>query len=205
MWWFFSSRRRHTRYWRDGVQTCALPIYRRRRADEGQPLRGADLGEVRVLGQEAVAGVDRVGAGPQGRLHDVGHVQVAAPRRGRPDVHGLVRQVDDGGVPVGGRVDGDDLDAELAAGTGHPHGDLAAVGDEHAADHRARPVGRSRMSTWSYSTDSASPTRTSATTPASSARIGFISFIASTIPTVCPGSTSSPTRTNGSAPGDGAA
>src|SRR3712207_6095163 len=24
---FFSSRRRHTRYWRDGVQTCALPIY----------------------------------------------------------------------------------------------------------------------------------------------------------------------------------
>src|SRR5215217_9312998 len=24
---FFSSRRRHTRYWRDGVQTCALPIW----------------------------------------------------------------------------------------------------------------------------------------------------------------------------------
>src|SRR3712207_8118161 len=24
---FFSSRRRHTRYWRTGVQTCALPIY----------------------------------------------------------------------------------------------------------------------------------------------------------------------------------
>src|SRR3712207_8524758 len=23
---FFSSRRRHTRYWRAGVQTCALPI-----------------------------------------------------------------------------------------------------------------------------------------------------------------------------------
>src|SRR5207245_4682167 len=23
---FFSSRRRHTRYWRTGVQTCALPI-----------------------------------------------------------------------------------------------------------------------------------------------------------------------------------
>src|SRR3712207_8916825 len=27
MFFFFSSRRRHTRYWRDGVQTCALPIY----------------------------------------------------------------------------------------------------------------------------------------------------------------------------------
>src|SRR5215203_7526469 len=23
---FFSSRRRHTRYWRDWIQTCALPI-----------------------------------------------------------------------------------------------------------------------------------------------------------------------------------
>src|SRR3712207_8513933 len=24
---FFSSRRRHTRYWRDWIQTCALPIW----------------------------------------------------------------------------------------------------------------------------------------------------------------------------------
>src|SRR5258707_621656 len=45
---FFSSRRRHTRYWRDGVQTCALPIslrpplhlarsLRRRRGRRGGP------------------------------------------------------------------------------------------------------------------------------------------------------------------------
>src|SRR5207249_6787704 len=27
-WFFFSSRRRHTRSKRDGVQTCALPIYK---------------------------------------------------------------------------------------------------------------------------------------------------------------------------------
>src|SRR5437879_9936719 len=31
---FFSSRRRHTRYIGDGVQTCALPIYARSKAEK---------------------------------------------------------------------------------------------------------------------------------------------------------------------------
>ena len=153
----------------------------RRWAHEREPLARADLGEVRVLGQEPVAGVDGVGAGTERGLHDVGHMEVAAPRRGRSDVHRLVGQADHGGVPVGGRVDGDDLDAELAAGPRDPDGDLAPVGDEQPADHRGRPVGRNKIRTWSNSTDSASPTRTSVTTPAASATIGFISFIASTI------------------------
>jgi len=41
----------------------------RRRADESQAALTDDLGEVRVLGQEAVAGVDRVGAGDLRRGH----------------------------------------------------------------------------------------------------------------------------------------
>ena len=49
------------------------------------PLVRADLGEVRVLGEEAVAGVDRVGAGLLGRADDVRDVQVAlAPVAGGP-------------------------------------------------------------------------------------------------------------------------
>ena len=156
----------------------------RRRTHERQPLARADLGEVRVLGQESVAGVDAVGTGPQRRLHDVGHVEVAAPWRGRSDVHRLVGQADDGGVAVGGRVHGDDLDAEFPAGPRDADGDLAAVRDEQAADHRGRPAGRSSIRIWSNSTDSASPMRTSATTPGPSATMGFISFIASTIPSV---------------------
>ena len=39
----------------------------RRRADEDQPGRLARLGERRVLGQEAVAGMHRVGAGTAAR------------------------------------------------------------------------------------------------------------------------------------------
>src|SRR3712207_7932807 len=41
---FFSSGRRHTRYWRAGVQTCALPIYRAGEieADARQIVKGAE-------------------------------------------------------------------------------------------------------------------------------------------------------------------
>src|SRR3712207_8265087 len=53
---FFSSGRRHTRYWRDWVQTCALPIFGvarapigvpapRRRHAQQRPSRGARLPE----------------------------------------------------------------------------------------------------------------------------------------------------------------
>ena len=41
--------------------------------------------------------------------------------------------------------------------------------------------------------------------PARSAAISFMIFIASMMPTVWPTSTSSPTRTNGGAPGEGEA
>ena len=47
---------------------------------EGDAGRGTGLGELGVLGQEAVAGVDGVGAGPLGGADDLGHVQVGAHR-----------------------------------------------------------------------------------------------------------------------------
>ena len=42
---------------------------------------------------------------------------------------------------VGFGVDGDGLDAELAAGADHAHGDLAAVGDQDFLEHRAPGYG----------------------------------------------------------------
>ena len=62
------------------------------RADPGQPGVGDRRGEVGVLGQEAVAGMDRVGAGLAGRRDDQVAAQVgrrsarsrAAARRSRP-------------------------------------------------------------------------------------------------------------------------
>ena len=48
--------------------------------DEGDAVRGALLGEVRVLRQEAVAGVDRVGSGVDGGAHDADRIEVGADR-----------------------------------------------------------------------------------------------------------------------------
>src|SRR3712207_9566362 len=94
---FFSSRRRHTRYWRDWSSACALPIYdrgegarrRRRRGvqhaqrrlerrllqgvPQPRPDRAADAGAV---------GVDRRGGG---RRDQIGR----ACGRGRGEVSGV--------------------------------------------------------------------------------------------------------------------
>jgi hypothetical protein len=48
----------------------------RRRTDERDPSRRAGLGQLRLLGQEAVARVQRIGAAGASRVHDVPDVQV---------------------------------------------------------------------------------------------------------------------------------
>src|SRR5207245_11366378 len=96
----------------------------RTRPDERDALVRADLGEVRILREEAVPGMDRVGARLQRRADQARDVQVAAPDRGRADLNGLVGEADDGGLGVGRRVDSDALDAELAAGARNAGPDL---------------------------------------------------------------------------------
>jgi hypothetical protein len=106
-------------------------LHRRdRRPDPGQACVGDGLGEGRVLGQEAVAGVDRLGSGGQGGGdHGVG-IEV----RGDPD-H-LVGGTDVQGFSIEVRGDGDRADAEAAARPDDAQRDLAAVGDEDGLEHR---------------------------------------------------------------------
>ena len=106
-----------------------------RRPDEDYAVVGADLGEVRVFGEEPVAGVDRVGAGLQGRPDHVGDVQVAVACRGRADANGLVGELHRERLGVRGRVDGHGTDAELAAGTDDPYRDLPPVGHQDLGKH----------------------------------------------------------------------
>jgi hypothetical protein len=113
-----------------------------RRADEGDAVGGALLGEVGVLAEEAVAGVDRVGAGVDRGAHHRRRVEVGA--HGVPllaDLVGLVGLEDVLGLAVLVREDGDGLGAELGGGSERADGDLAAVGDEDLAEHRGPPVG----------------------------------------------------------------
>ncbi|GAC1460296.1 MAG: hypothetical protein NVSMB8_10650 [Candidatus Limnocylindrales bacterium] len=90
----------------------------------------ADLREVGVLGQEAVAGVDRLGPRDErGRDHRR-DVQVRVAGRRRADADRLIGGMDRQAVGVGLAIDDDRLDPELAAGADDPESDLAAVGDE---------------------------------------------------------------------------
>ena len=71
------------------------------RADEHEAGALDLLGEVGVLGQEAVARVDRLRIGDLGRRDDRGDVEVALRRRRRPDAHRFVGERDVLRVAVG--------------------------------------------------------------------------------------------------------
>ena len=103
----------------------------RRRADEPEAGRDDRLGEARVLGQEPVAGVDRVRTGARRRGDDSLDVEIA---RHLLDLGGAPR-VERAGVV--GRGHGHSRDPEPVAGGEDPRGDLAAVRYEELSDLHA--------------------------------------------------------------------
>src|SRR5882672_11307415 len=111
------------------------PDHLRARADPAQPGVLDHLGELRILAEESVAGMDRVGAADLRRGEDGGNVQVALLRRRRTDADGLVREADVQRARVRGGVDRDGLHAQLARRADDPQRDLSAVGDEDAVKH----------------------------------------------------------------------
>src|SRR5690606_2624093 len=168
-------------------------------ADEHETRLLDALGKVRVLGQEAVAGVDCLGVGDFGGRDDGRHVEVAL-RGGRgADADRLVGQADVLGLGVGGGMHGDGLDAELTAGPQDAQGDFPAVRDQDLLEH-----GRAQSMTkrgWPYSTGSPFSTRMALITPLASASISFISFVASMMHRRSPSETDWPTSTSALAPG----
>ena len=98
-----------------------------------------DLGEAGVLGQEAVAGMHRVGAGDLAGRDQRRDVEIAVARRRRADADALVGEPHVHGVGVGGRMHRDGGDAEFLAGAQDAQRDLAAVGDQDLVEHRPRP------------------------------------------------------------------
>ena len=107
-------------------------------ADEGDAVLGEDVGEARVLGEEAVAGMDRVGAGDLAGGEQGGDVEIGIARRRRADADALVGELDVHRLLVGGRIDGDRGDAELLGRAQHPERDFAAVGDQDFIEHAGR-------------------------------------------------------------------
>ena len=105
-----------------------------RRADERQPgVARRPRAKLGVLGEEAVAGMDGVGAARARGVEQRLDVQIALARRRRADRDRLVGEPHVRRVGVGLGVDRDGRDAHRAAGADDAHGDLAAVGDQDTA------------------------------------------------------------------------
>ena len=104
------------------------------RADKHDTRLGAGTGERGVLRQEAVARVNRLGAGLASRLENLVRVQVGLLDRRRADQDRLVRHQHVGRFGVRLGVDGDGAIALLLGGADDPHGNLAAVGHQDAVE-----------------------------------------------------------------------
>jgi len=96
-------------------------------ADEFDLAASADFGEVRVLGEEAVAGMDRLNVRDFGGGDDAGNVQIGFGGWGFADADGLIGEFEICSILVGRRVNDGGLDAHLAAGADDPQGDLTAI------------------------------------------------------------------------------
>src|SRR5204863_7087082 len=110
-----------------------------------------------VLREEAIAGMDRLGAGDLGGADDGRDVQVRFLGRRRADAHRLIGELDVQRVGVGQRVHRHRLDAKLAAGADHAQRDLAAVRDQNALEHDDYPTlilksGSPYSTAWPFST-----------------------------------------------------
>ena len=80
-----------------------------------------------------------VGAGDLRGADDRRHVQVAVGAARGPDADVLVGKPHVQRVLVGFGIDGDRLDAQLAARHDDAHRDFAAVGDQNFLKHRLAP------------------------------------------------------------------
>ena len=108
---------------------------RDRRPDEHDARGRARFGERLVLGQEPVAGMDRLGAGLPRGVDDARDVEVAFARGRRADQHRLVGQPRVPRVGVGLREHGDGAHVQPARRLDDAAGDFAAVRDQDLAEH----------------------------------------------------------------------
>ncbi len=113
---------------------------RGRRADEDEARRRAGRGELGVLRQEAVAGMDRVGARPVRGFEDAVDAEIALAHRRRTDPDRLVGEGDVRRVAVGVGVDRDGAVAHVARRPHDPPRDLAAIGDQDLGDSIRSPI-----------------------------------------------------------------
>src|SRR5882762_10385137 len=118
-----------------GRLVAHLPDLVGRRADERDVGRADFLGELRVFREEAVAGMDGVGAGDFGGRDEPGDVEVAVAAGRAADADVVVGETDVQRLSVRFRIHRHRLDPQLLARADHPQGNLPAVRDQHFLEH----------------------------------------------------------------------
>ena len=105
------------------------------RTNEDDVVLGTGFREARILGQEAVAGVDGISAGDDGGLDDLVGQEIALRGRGRAEQDRLIGLADMGRFGVRLGIDGNGTDPHPLGGPHHAAGNLAAIGDQKGLDH----------------------------------------------------------------------
>jgi signal transduction histidine kinase len=100
------------------------------RSDPDDARRRYRARKIRILGEEAVAGVNRVGAGPLGGGDDLGNDEVGVGAGCAVQTDGFVSKPDVLCVDVLIGIDGDGGDSRVFRGADDANGDFTAVGDE---------------------------------------------------------------------------
>ena len=108
----------------------------RRRPDELDFAALADFGEVRVLGQKSVAGMNRIDVADFGRAHDAIDLQITFRARRRADADRFVRQLDVQRIDVRLGINREGANAEFFAGANDAQRNFAAIGDQNFFEHQ---------------------------------------------------------------------
>ena len=107
----------------------------RRRTDKDDAGRGAGLGKIGILRDEAVARMHALCAAAACRLDQPVDREIAFARRRRPDRHRLVAHAHMEGAGIGVGIDRDRPHAEPLRGARDADRDLAPIGDQDRREH----------------------------------------------------------------------
>ena len=107
-----------------------------RRPDELDVAALADFGEMRVLGQKSVAGMNRIDIAHFGGAHDAIDLQITFRARRRADADRFVRQLHVERIDIRFRIDREGANAEFLAGANDAERDFAAIRDQNFLKHQ---------------------------------------------------------------------
>ncbi len=108
----------------------------RRGTDENDSGFAAGAGELCVLGEESVTGMDGVGSAAARGFENLGNVEIGLGCLRRTEVLTKVRLAHMESTTVHIGIHRDRLDAHLATGTNDANRDLTAVGDQNSFEHK---------------------------------------------------------------------